>query len=115
MIKIQDVIVPTRGTGKYFQIKLINLNIPGTDATFYWNVLSEIFTEEQSVPGSILLEGNLHMPQDIYVGETFRATPNIVKNGESLMCLEIGLFDKNPDMFYFYFSILIYLIIYQLR
>lgn len=66
MIKIQDVVVPTRGTGKYFQIKLINLNIPGTDATFYWNVLSEIFTEEQSVPGGILLEGNLHMPQDIY-------------------------------------------------
>lgn len=65
MIKIQDVIVPTKGVGKYFQIKLINLDIPGVVATFYWNVMAKVSSEED-IPGAVLLEGNLHMPQDIY-------------------------------------------------
>lgn len=39
---------------------------------------------------------NVDIPQTIYVGESFKATPNIVKTGEGLMCLEVRVFNKNP-------------------
>jgi hypothetical protein len=71
--QIQDVIVPTKGVGKYFVITLIQLSLPGTSATFYWQVLNETTqpgneADEQpsKFPGSMVLEGNLTMNEEEY-------------------------------------------------
>jgi hypothetical protein len=66
-IKIEDVIVPSKGVGKYFSIRAINIEIPGSGAAFYWEVLTEQTepheSDEQPVksPGKSILSGNLDM------------------------------------------------------
>ena len=73
MTKIQDVIVPTKGVGKYFFIRVINIELPGSDATFYWEVLTEqtepYESDEQPVkyPGTVILNGNLFMSTSEYM------------------------------------------------
>jgi hypothetical protein len=71
--QIEDVNVPTKGIGKYFVITLIQLSLPGTSATFYWQVLNQVTqpgneADEQpiTVPGSTVLEGNLTMNEQEY-------------------------------------------------
>lgn len=71
--QIQDVIVPTKDVGKYFGITLINLSLPGTSATFYWQVLnqttqpgSEADEQPTKSPGFMVLEGNLTMNEQEY-------------------------------------------------
>lgn len=71
--KIQDVTVPTKGIGKYFFIKLINLELPGVTPVFYWDVRTEKVeqgseSDEQptKIPGDSVLEGNLTMTQEEY-------------------------------------------------
>jgi hypothetical protein len=68
MIKIQDVTVPTKGVGKYFQITALNFVVSPTNGIqTYWQVFAETTDEEgQSQPGSMLIDGNLPMDQDTY-------------------------------------------------
>lgn len=74
MIKIEDVVVPSKGTGKYFAIKCLNLDINKSSEsapTFYWEVkkaspyaIDEVQTE---IPGETILNGNLSMTKEEYV------------------------------------------------
>ena len=69
MIKIQDVNVPTKGVGKYFSLMSLNIPLPGTTASFYWAVYSETETQDpepKKQPGSVILDGNITMPEAIY-------------------------------------------------
>ena len=73
MIKVQDVIVPTKGTGKYLNVTVLNFPItPTNGVALYWQLFTETTVlnpetqEEESKPGSMLLEGNLQFPQEEY-------------------------------------------------
>ncbi len=70
MIKIEDVIVPTKGTAKYFNITALNFPMNPSSVTFYWQILSEVeHIEDELVtnkPGSSLIDGNLAMTQEEY-------------------------------------------------
>jgi hypothetical protein len=70
MIKIQDIIVPTKGTAKYFNIIALNFPMNPTSVTFYWQIFSEVEeTEDELVvskPGSSLMDGNLVMNAEQY-------------------------------------------------
>jgi len=72
MIKIQDVTVPTKGTGKYLNVRALTFDLePKNGISLYWAIHSETTnTDEEGVdtlsPGSVLLEGNLSMPQETY-------------------------------------------------
>ena len=72
MIKIQDVVVPTKGTGKYLNVRVLPFDLTPTNGIqLYWAVLAETTsTNEEGVeevnPGAMLLEGNLNFPQDQY-------------------------------------------------
>ena len=72
MIKIQDVIIPTKGTGKYLNVRVLPFDLEPTNGIqLYWAVLAETTTPDsegvdQVGPGAMLLEGNLSFPQDQY-------------------------------------------------
>jgi hypothetical protein len=67
MIKIQDVIVPTKGTAKYFNIIALNFPMNPTSVTFYWQIFSETQNEEGvKIPGSSLMDGNIVMTSEEY-------------------------------------------------
>ena len=72
MIKIEDVVVPTKGTAKYFNLLALNLPPNPTIVSFYWSIheelliLSEGETPEKSSPGKLVLEGNLNMTAETY-------------------------------------------------
>ena len=71
MNKIQDVIVPTKGTGKYLEVRALTFNLTPTNGiSLYWAIHDEKTVEEEGVetkvPGAMLLDGNLHMPQEQY-------------------------------------------------
>jgi hypothetical protein len=70
MIKIEDVIVPTKGTAKYFNISALNFPMNPTSVTFYWQILSEVEEIQDELvttkPGSSLMDGNLTMNQEEY-------------------------------------------------
>lgn len=73
MVKIENVVVPSKGTGKYFSIKCLNLDLKkSSEATpiFYWEVkkavpyaIDEVQTE---LPGETILDGNLNMTKEEY-------------------------------------------------
>lgn len=67
MIKIQDVIVPTKGNAKYFNIIALNFPMNPTSVSFYWQIFSETQNEAGDlIPGSALMDGNLTMDQQTY-------------------------------------------------
>lgn len=72
MIKIQDLIVPTKGTGKYLNVRVLPFDLtPTAGIQLYWAVQAETTTTdsegvETTAPGQVLLEGNLHFPQEKY-------------------------------------------------
>jgi hypothetical protein len=72
MIKIQDVIVPTKGTGKYLNVRVLPFDLtPTSGIQLYWAIQAEMTSTdpegvETTAPGQVLLEGNLHMPQEQY-------------------------------------------------
>ena len=69
MIKIQDVVVPTKGTAKYFNIIALNFPMNPTSVSFYWQIYSEAQNEEgENIPGQSLMDGNLTMDQATYNG-----------------------------------------------
>ena len=72
-ILIEDVVVPTKGIGKYFFIKTVDHVILGNPPTFYWEVRAQVIVpgtelDEQVLkyPGESLLQGNLTMSTDEY-------------------------------------------------
>jgi hypothetical protein len=72
MNKIEDLVVPTKGTGKYLEVRALTFNLtPTSGITLYWAVYTETSSLDENglevqTPGSIVLEGNLHMPQEQY-------------------------------------------------
>lgn len=70
MIKIEDIVVPTKGTAKYFNIIALNFPMNPTSVSFYWQILSEVETsmEGETIlsPGPSLMDGNLVMDQATY-------------------------------------------------
>lgn len=72
MIKIQDVVVPTKGTAKYFNLLALNFPPNPTSVTFYWSIHEEVenAAAEGETPtvtsGKALLEGNITMNQETY-------------------------------------------------
>ena len=72
MIKIEDIVVPTKGTAKYFNIIALNFPMNPTSVSFYWQILSEVSEQteldEQPTlkPGTCLMDGNLTMDQETY-------------------------------------------------
>lgn len=72
-IKIADVVVPTKGVGKYFSLKVVDLVVLGVPPMFCWEVNSEIVepateADEQPTkyPGEVLLNGNMQMTDAEY-------------------------------------------------
>lgn len=66
MTKIQPEVVPSKGTGVYFNLTALNFPMNPTSVTFYWQLFTEEVIEEQSVPGTMVLDGNLTMNQETY-------------------------------------------------
>ena len=72
MININDVVVPTKGTGKWLQVKALNFDISPTNGIkLYWAVFSEVLVpmgsgDPVSQPNKLLMDGNLHYPQREY-------------------------------------------------
>lgn len=72
MININDVVVPTKGTGKWLQVKALNFDISPTNGIkLYWAVFSEVLVpmgsgDPVSKPNQLLMDGNLHYPQSEY-------------------------------------------------
>jgi hypothetical protein len=68
MIEIQDVTVPTKGVGKYFQITALNFVVSPTNGIqTYWQVFAQTQDEEgNNIPGAMLIDGNLPMDQTTY-------------------------------------------------
>ena len=72
MIKIQDVVVPTKGTAKYFNLLVLNFPPNPSGVSFYWSIHEETVQQmpegSQTVyaAGRLLLEGNLNMTAETY-------------------------------------------------
>lgn len=70
MTKIEDIIVPTKGTAKYFNVIALNFPMNPSSVTFYWQILSEVEQIEDelvtSKPGNSLMDGNLTMTKEEY-------------------------------------------------
>lgn len=67
MTLIQPETVPTKGVGKYFNLVALNFPMNPSSVSFYWQLFTEAENEEQeSIPGSCILDGNLSMDQETY-------------------------------------------------
>lgn len=77
MININDVVVPTKGTGKYLNVRTLSFDLsPTAGIILYWSLHKEELVPDESEgaeegatvsqPGAILLEGNLNFPQSEY-------------------------------------------------
>jgi len=67
MIKIQDIIVPTKGTAKYFNIIALNFPMNPTSVTFYWQICPEVEDADgNKIAGNSLMDGNLTMTKEEY-------------------------------------------------
>jgi len=66
MIEIQPEVVPTKGTGKYFNLLALNFPMNPTSVTFYWQLFTEVIEDGVSNPGTCILDGNLTMDQQVY-------------------------------------------------
>jgi len=77
MININDVTVPTKGTGKYLNVKALSFDLsPTAGITLYWSLHTEETVLDESedaeegatitIPGATLMEGNLSYPQSEY-------------------------------------------------
>jgi len=71
MIKIEDVVVPTKGTAKYFNLLALNFPPNPNNVSFYWSIHEEVTsaqgeTPESTSPGKVVLEGNVNMNSEVY-------------------------------------------------
>lgn len=65
--KIQAIEVPTKGTGKYLDVLVLNFAPFSTSVSLYWSIKSESssIVEEVFSAGATLLEGNLTVPAEV--------------------------------------------------
>lgn len=67
--KIQAINVPTKGTGKYLDVLILNFAPFSSTVSLYWAIKSEsssvVDEEEVFSPGSVLLDGNLTAPEEV--------------------------------------------------
>ncbi len=67
MIEIQDVVVPTKGIAKYFNLLALNFPPFPTSVVFYWSIYAQgVVNVDQLGPTDLLLDGNLTMNQETY-------------------------------------------------
>ena len=74
MVLIEDVIVPSKGTGKYFTISSLQYTINRSSESapgFYWEVKKQVSVENSDgttvlSPGETILNGNLYMTKEEY-------------------------------------------------
>jgi hypothetical protein len=67
MTLIQPEVIPTKGTGKYFNLLALNFPMNPSSVTFYWQLFTEVQNEEEeNIPGTSILDGNLTMDQETY-------------------------------------------------
>ena len=77
MINVNNVVVPTKGTGKYLNVKALSFDLsPSNGITLYWSLHAEELVPDESEgaeegatvsqPGATLMEGNLSYPQSEY-------------------------------------------------
>lgn len=73
MTKIEDVIVPSKGTGKYFFLRCLNIDLKKSSEaspSFYWEVKNAVpyaIDEVQvEIAGQTILDGNLSMTKEEY-------------------------------------------------
>ena len=72
MIKIQDIVIPTKGTAKYFNLLVLNFSPNPISVSLYWSIHEETTQEMPEgiqtlyAAGRLLLEGNLQMSQSVY-------------------------------------------------
>lgn len=73
MVKIEDVIVPSKGIGKYFSLQCLNISLSkSSEATpsFYWSIRTAmpyaVDEVQVEIPGTSILEGNLTMTKEEY-------------------------------------------------
>lgn len=74
MTRIQDVVVPTKGTAKYLNTRILPFDLEPQDGIqIYWSLHSEVLNDDPenpgqtiSSPGVLLLDGRLHMTKEVY-------------------------------------------------
>ena len=67
MIKIQDVTVPGKGTGKYLNILADKFPISPTNGiSISWLLLDEGVKDGEPYPSEVILQGTLAMTQETY-------------------------------------------------
>jgi hypothetical protein len=67
MIKIEDVIIPTKGIAKYFNIIALNFPMNPSSVSFYWQLCSEVEDADgNKIAGNSLMDGNLTMTKEEY-------------------------------------------------
>ena len=68
--KIEDVIIPIKGTGKYLEVRSLGFPLNPTNVSFYYAIHAEtsmdLNGEVTVMPGQIILEGNLIMDAETY-------------------------------------------------
>lgn len=68
--KIEDVIIPIKGTGKYLEVKTLGFPLNPASVSFYYAIHAETSTEVDgatvSTPGHVLIDGNLIMDGETY-------------------------------------------------
>lgn len=67
--KIQSIVVPTKGTGKYLDVLVLNFPAHSKTVSLYWAIKEEttsmVEEVETVVAGQTLLEGNLTAPEEV--------------------------------------------------
>jgi hypothetical protein len=77
MININDVVVPTKGTAKYLNVKVTSFDLsPSNGVSLTWSIHKEDIVQDPSedaedgdtisVPGKSILSGTLNFPQTNY-------------------------------------------------
>jgi len=73
MIKIEEITIPAKGTGKYFGLECLPFGINRENKSspvFKWNIknsiIREIEGEQIEFPGIVILEGTLSMTEEEY-------------------------------------------------
>lgn len=68
--KIEDVVIPIKGTGKYLHVRSLGFPLNPTNVSFYYSIQEEVSVDQNGetvlMPGQVLLEGNLLMDGATY-------------------------------------------------
>lgn len=68
--KIEDVVVPVNGTGKYLEVKTNGFHMNPSNVPFYYAIRKEVVQDQNGetvvFPGETVLDGNLYMDRSTY-------------------------------------------------